>query len=145
MILRWDAPDAATLRRVLVDLPRPASPPRSTHFRDVYFDTSDGDLRRRGARCRLRFTADGERWLTIWQPEGVRIEEQVRELDAAAALNSASAPALRVRALIDPSRLASWIERDVERTWRTLQLPLLQFRPAYDERVRDDVAQREVE
>ena len=127
MILRWDAPDAATLRRVLVDLPRPASPPRSTHFRDVYFDTSDGDLRRRGARCRLRFTADGERWLTIWQPEGVRIEERLRELDATAALNGASAPALRVRALIDPSRLASWIERDVERTWRTLQLPLLQF------------------
>src|SRR5207302_8542979 len=127
MILRWDAPDAATLRRVLVDLPRPVSPLRSTHFRDVYFDTSDGELRTRGARCRLRFTADGDRWLTLWQPErgGARIAERVREVDAAAALNGTSPPAVRLRALIDPARLLAWIERDVDRTWRTLRLPVI--------------------
>src|SRR4051794_16243475 len=119
MILRWDAADAATLRRVLVDLPASSSPLRTTHFRDVYFDTSDADLRIRGARCRLRFTADGDRWLTTWQPDGTRIEERVRDVDTAAALNGASAPARRLRALVDPSRLVSWIERDVERTWRT--------------------------
>src|SRR2546422_235583 len=125
MILRWDAPDAATLRRVLADLPPSASSPRSTHFRDVYFDTSDGDLRTRGGRCRLRFTAGGERWLTVWQPEGLRLDERVREVDAAAALNGTSQPAVRLRALIDPSRLVSWIERDVERAWRTLRLPIV--------------------
>src|SRR2546428_3332977 len=63
MILRWDAPDAATLRRLLADPPRPTSLApgrlRTTHFRDVYFDTSAGELRQRGARCRLRFTAGG--------------------------------------------------------------------------------------
>ena len=125
MILRWDAPDAATLRRTLVDLPRPASPLRSTHFRDVYFDTSDGDLRTRGGRCRLRFTADGDRWLMIWQPEGTRIEARVREVDAGAALDGTSPPAVRLRALIDPSRLVAWIERDVDRTWRTLRLAVV--------------------
>jgi len=125
MILRWDAPDAATLRRVLADLPPSAAPLRSTHFRDVYFDTSDGDLRTRGGRSRLRFTADGQRWLTVWQPEGARLDERVREVDAAAALNGTSQPAVRLRALIDPKRLAPWIERDVERTWRTFRLPVV--------------------
>src|SRR3989442_2629981 len=131
MILRWDAPDAATLRRVLADLPPSASSPRSTHFRDVYFDTSDGDLRTRGGRCRLRFTAGGERWLTVLQPEGIRLDERVREVDAAAALNGTSQPAVRLRALIDPSRLASWIERDVERAWPTLRLPIVPV-PLFD-------------
>jgi len=125
MILRWDAPDAATLRRVLGDLPHPASRLRSTNLRDVYFDTSDGDLRTRGARCRLRFTAGGARSLTLWQPDGTHIEERVREVDAVAALNGTSSPAIRLRALLDPTRLVTWIERDVDRTCRTLRLPLI--------------------
>ena len=126
MILRWEAPDAATLRRVLVDVfPSTIAAVRSTHFRELYFDATDGDLRARGGRCRLRFTADGDRRLTVWQPDGTRFDERVREVDAAAALNGTSAPAVRLRALIDPSRLATWIERDVDRSWRTLRLPVL--------------------
>src|SRR5438552_2889308 len=127
MILRWDAPDAATLRRMLADPPRPSLAPgrqRTTHFRDVYFDTSAGELRQRGARCRLRFTAGGERRLTIWQPAGTRIDERVRNVDDMAALAGTSEAALRLRALIDPARLAPWIERQVERACRTFRIPV---------------------
>ena len=134
MTLHWEAPDAQSLRRVLADPPRPASgfhpspgPLRSLFFRDVYFDTSAGELRQRGARCRLRFAANGARWLTAWLPGGLRVDARVREVDAAAALAASSPPAVRLRALTDPSRLAPWIERDVERTWRTLTLPILRF------------------
>ncbi|OLC89590.1 MAG: polyphosphate kinase 1 [Gemmatimonadetes bacterium] len=127
MILRWDAPDAATLRRMLADPPRPSLAPgrlRTTHFRDVYFDTSAGELRQRGARCRLRFTAGGERRLTLWQPAARRIDERVRNVDDMAALAGTSEAALRLRALIDPARLAPWIERQVERACRTFRIPV---------------------
>src|SRR2546427_7808803 len=93
MTLRWDAPDAATLRRILADPSRlrggiaaSLGQPRSTHFRDVYFDTAAGELRQRGGRCRLRFTADGGRRLTVWQPDAQRIDERVRNVDDLAAL-----------------------------------------------------------
>jgi len=127
MILRWDAPDVPTLRRLLADPPRPSFAPgplRTTHFRDVYFDTSAGELRQRGARCRLRFTAAGERRLTLWQPAGTRIDERVRNVDDMAALAGRSEAALRLRALIDPTRLAPWIERRVERACRTFRIPV---------------------
>ena len=138
MILRWDAPDAATLRRILADPPRPrlaggiaASPGRlrSTHFRDVYFDTAAGELRQRGGCCRLRFTADGGRSLTVWQPDGRRpagrIDERVRNVDDLAALAGMSEAARRLRALVDPARLTPWIERHVERASRTFRIPLI--------------------
>ncbi|OLC06226.1 MAG: polyphosphate kinase 1 [Gemmatimonadetes bacterium 13_1_40CM_66_11] len=128
MILRWDAPDAATLRRLLADPPRPTSLApgrlRATHFRDVYFDTSAGELRQRGARCRLRFTAAGDRRLTLWQPDGPRIDERIRNVDDMAALSGTSEAALRLRALIDPAKLAPWIERHVERACRTFRIPV---------------------
>src|SRR3989454_10214732 len=108
MILRWDAPDAATLRRMLADPPRPSLAPgrlRATHFRDVYFDTSAGELRQRGARCRLRFTAAGDRRLTLWQPDGPRIDERIRNVDDMAALSGTSEAAPRLPALLESARL----------------------------------------
>ena len=123
MTLRWDAPDAATLRRILADPSRlrggiatSFGQSRSTHFRDVYFDTAAGELRRRGGRCRLRFTADGGRRLTVWQPNAQRIDERVRNVDDLAALAGTSEAAGRLRSLVDPARLTPWIERHVERT-----------------------------
>src|SRR5689334_9279445 len=98
MILRWDAPDAATLERILAD-PSFAGRSHSTQFRDVYFDTSDGELRRRSSRCRLRFTATGDRCLTVWLADGSRLEDRVRGVDDMAALAGASAAAVRLRAL----------------------------------------------
>src|SRR5881409_2222702 len=122
MTLHWEVPDAATLRRILSSFPGRA---QSTHFRDVYFDTGTGELRQRGGRCRLRFTAGGDRLLTVWQPDGSRSDAPVREADDVAALTGPLEPARRLRALIDPGRLAPWIERHVERTWRTVRIPVV--------------------
>ncbi len=122
MTPRWDAPDKDTLRRVLADSTRRFGPPRSLFFRDVYFDTSAGDLRQRGARCRLRVAPNGEQWLRVWLPDGSHSESRLQELDVTRALAGDSPPARRLRALTDPGRLAAWVEREVERTWRTYRL-----------------------
>ncbi len=131
MTQRWDAPDEALLRRILADPPRSLGAAHSVLFRDVYFDTGAGDLRQRGLRCRLRFVANGDCSLTLWFPDGTRLQSPVRENDAAAALVGDSPAAARLRALTDPTRLASWIERDVERIWRTRRAPLVPL-PLYD-------------
>src|SRR5207249_5446296 len=59
--LRWSLPSAESLNELLA-APLPlglrAGPTRRTFHRDLYFDTPDGDLRRRGATCRLRFHVD---------------------------------------------------------------------------------------
>jgi polyphosphate kinase len=123
--LRWDAPDKDTLRRVLADSTRPFGPPRSLFLRDVYFDTSGGDLRQRGARCRIRFAPGGDQWLRVWLPDGSYSESRLQELDVARALAGDSPPARRLRALTDPGRLAAWVEREVERTCRTFRLSAL--------------------
>ena len=118
MTLQWDVPDAATLGQ-LIDHPPAAgfhvSAPRTTYFRDVYYDTPDGALRQRGGRYRMRFTADGKQRLTVWLPDGTRLDTPEADADAIAA---------RLRALDDPARLAPWIERDVARRWRTIAVPL---------------------
>ena len=118
MTLQWDVPDAATLGQ-LIDHPPAAgfhvSAPRTTYFRDVYYDTPDGALRQRGGRYRMRFTADGKQRLTVWLPDGTRLDTPEADADAIAA---------RLRALGDPARLAPWIERDVARRWRTIAVPL---------------------
>jgi len=60
--------DAATLGQ-LIDHPPAAgfrvSAVLTTYFRDVYYDTPDGELRQRGGRYRMRFTADGKQHLTF--------------------------------------------------------------------------------
>ncbi|HYU10392.1 MAG TPA: polyphosphate kinase 1, partial [Gemmatimonadales bacterium] len=112
MIARWEVPDAATLGQLLDHPPAGfhVSAPESTYFRDVYCDTSDGELRQRGGRYRMRFTADGAQRVTAWLPDGTRLE----------------APELaRLRAVIDPARLAPWIEWDVSRRWRSIAVPLV--------------------
>jgi polyphosphate kinase len=133
MTQRWDAPDEAFLRRILADPQRGLrlGSARSSFFRDVYFDTSTGELRQRGARCRFRFVTNGTRALTIWLPDGTRFDSPVRDTDAGAALAGDSPAAVRLRALSDPARLVPWIERDVERVSRTRRLPLLGI-PLYD-------------
>ena len=118
MTLQWHVPDAAALGQ-LIDRPPAAgfhvSAPRTTYFRDVYYDTPDGALRQRGGRYRMRFTADGKQRLTVWLPDGTRLDTPETDAEAVAA---------RLRALGDPARLAPWIERDVARRWRTIAVPL---------------------
>jgi polyphosphate kinase len=129
MTLRWDVPEAAALEQILRNPPVaglrvPSGPPQAIYFRDVYCDTAEGELWQRGSRCRLRFVADGGCWLTLWLPGGARLQASVSETDAAQALTGDSEPALRLRALADPARLGPWIERNVERRWRVIAVPL---------------------
>src|SRR2546428_10708187 len=118
MTLQWDVPDAATLGQ-LIDHPPVAgfsvSAPRTTYFRDVYYDSPDGALRQRGGQYRMRFTADGKERLTVWLPDGTRLDTPETDAEAIAA---------RLRALGDPARLAPWIERGVARRWGTIAPPL---------------------
>jgi polyphosphate kinase len=121
MTRQWDVPDAAGLGQ-LIDHPPAAgfhvSAARTSYFRDVYYDTPDGELRQRGGRYRMRFTADGKQRLTVWLPDGTRLDTPGTDPEAVAA---------RLRALGDPARLAPWIERDVARRWRTIGVPLVRL------------------
>src|SRR5213595_3219979 len=66
--LRWSVPSAERLNELLA-APPPlglrAGPTQRTFHRDLYFDTPDGDLHRRGATCRLRFDVDDRRALAL--------------------------------------------------------------------------------
>ena len=114
MTLRWDVPEAALLGQ-LIDHP-PAtglhvSRPLVHSFRDVYCDTPDGELRERGARYRARFTTDGKRALTVWLPGGARVDGDAAEAG--------------LQGVIDPARLAPWIELDVTRRLRMIAAPIV--------------------
>ena len=129
MTLHWDVAGAADLEQILGNPPVAgfralSESPHALHFRDVYCDTAEGDLWQRGSRCRLRFAADGGCWLTLWLPDGARLQAAVGETEAARALTGDSEPALRLRALADPARLGPWIERKVERRRRVIGVPL---------------------
>jgi polyphosphate kinase len=93
-------------------------------FRDVYFDTPDADLERKGATCRLRVEKDGGRSLMVevFDREvghGVvlraRSEADVPETDPPQLFRGASEPARLLRALIDPSRLEVSLEVETRR------------------------------
>src|SRR5207245_799970 len=102
----------------------------------LYFDTPQGDLRRRDIRCRVRFDVEDHRWLTLdARDRVVRCEARVGELEPRDIVLGASEPARRLRAVVDPSRLEPQLELDVERRLRIARfpaLPLPQFVFAYD-------------
>src|SRR5467141_5205171 len=96
--------------------------------RDIYYDSADWALRRRGVSCRFRTRLDDRRILTLgtigrWEG-GVPIvlpqtfEADVPELEGARALVGTSDPARRLRALIDPSLLLPRIQLETERRVR---------------------------
>jgi polyphosphate kinase len=134
---RWEVPDSDLLRQILSDPPAPGlrfsrRPPQRTYFRDVYFDTLEGELRQRGARCRVRFASGGGCELAVTSPGGERSAKgggRARSAEPADLFAADSAPARQLRALVDPARLAPWVELEIERAWRPvcwrpLPLPL---------------------
>ncbi|HEU4630003.1 MAG TPA: polyphosphate kinase 1 [Gemmatimonadaceae bacterium] len=133
--LRCDLFSADQLRR-LVQAPLPlgiaASVATRTLHRDLYLDTPDGVLRRRGVSCRLRISADDRRTLTVriaapTPPDGngahaappLRVDAAVRAAEPRAALAEDSTVTRRLRALVDPARLDVRVELEVERWCRT--------------------------
>ncbi|HEX6631140.1 MAG TPA: hypothetical protein VF048_08615, partial [Gemmatimonadaceae bacterium] len=133
--LRCDLFSADQLRRLaLAPLPLgiAASAATRTLHRDLYLDTADGVLRRRGVSCRLRISADDRRTLTVRIGGGtlgngggappLRVDAPVHATDPRAALAEDTAVARRLRALVDPALLDVRVELEVER-WQRTALP----------------------
>jgi polyphosphate kinase len=127
---RCDVPSLDLLTR-LAGEPLPhglrAGRESKTYFRDVYFDTADGSLERRGLTCRFRYLVDDRRVLTIalgGRGQGAvvtpaqAVEAPVAEPDAATAFAGGSEPARRLRALVDPARLEPVADLETERIVR---------------------------
>src|SRR5881296_1305265 len=136
--LRWSVPSAERLNELLA-APPPlglrAGPTQRTFHRDLYFDTPDGDLHRRGATCALRFGVDDRRALALDVAGVARCESRVVELEPRHIFGGASEPARRLRAIVDPGRLVLQVELEIERRLRPARLPVVpvpQFVLAYD-------------
>ena len=127
---RCDVPSLDLLTR-LAGEPLPhglrAGRESKTYFRDVYYDTADGSLERRGLTCRFRYFVDDRRVLTIalgGRGQGAvvtpaqAVEAPVAEPDAATAFAGGSEPARRLRALVDPARLQPVADLETERIVR---------------------------
>lgn len=124
-VWRFDVPS----RRQLDELARAElpgivlSPPRRSLHRDLYLDTPEDRLRKRGVECRLRLRDDDTRVLSLrigrtdGAPETV-VDVPVRSADPQEALTEAHSVARRLRALIDPAMLGVRVDVAVERITR---------------------------
>ncbi len=125
--VKWDVASPERLGE-LRDAPPPANlrvtATTSGHQRDLYYDTADGSLARRGVTCRFRIGADDRRELsvTLSHPRE-RFVSPVTELELAAALRGESEAARRLRGLVDPAALEPLVVLEIERTTRTVRGP----------------------
>ncbi|HYC51390.1 MAG TPA: polyphosphate kinase 1 [Gemmatimonadaceae bacterium] len=93
-------------------------------YRDLYIDTDDDQLQRRGITCRLRIGSDDKRVLTLFvgTVEDVvkprKYEARVASADPRAALASDTEPVRRLAAIVDFRLLQTRIELQVERLER---------------------------
>jgi polyphosphate kinase len=99
--------------------------------RDVYLDTADQALAARNIMCRVRYGADDRRTLTVSLADPGALaagptqvfEAAVTPVDVAAILASDSAPARRLRGVVDLARLESRFEIEIDRLVRTATRP----------------------
>ena len=107
---------------------------RSQHrdfVRDVYLDTADNALAMRNIVCRVRYGADDRRTLTVSLAEpGVPgagpsqvFDADVAAIDLPAILASDTAPARRLRGVVDLARLESRFEVEIDRVVRVASRP----------------------
>ncbi len=103
---------------------------RSLH-RDLYLDTADDSLRRRGVTCRLRLDTKGEAALTLRIAGGeadgseTRVVSRVAAVDAQSAMAAESEVSKRIRGIIDPSLLQVRVDLEVDRLTRRASLDWL--------------------
>ena len=107
-----------------------AGEPRRSLHRDLYLDTTDDSLRRRGITCRLRIDAEGRAALTLRIADAgngriARVDAPVRATEPAAALSSDNAVARRVRGIVDPALLGVRVDLEVDRLTRGASLDWL--------------------
>ena len=127
--IRCDILSAEWLRE-LVEGPLPLNlgAPRAERrfFRDVYLDTPDGRLQQYSMSLQYRVGGDDRRRLTLFQPapnapagtQLVQHSAEVDEFDALRAAAGESAPARRVRAIVDPASLSIVFTVQTERLVR---------------------------
>ena len=93
-------------------------------YRDLYIDTDDDQLQRRGLTCRLRVGSDDRRVLTVFVGTANdpapprRYEADVESPDPRVALASGTEPARRLAAVVDFRLLLTKLELQVERIAR---------------------------
>jgi polyphosphate kinase len=105
--------------------------PVSLRYRDLYLDTADEQLERRGITCRLRIASDDTRTLTVFigapgdaaPPQ--RYEARVASADPRVVVAGSSVPARRVAAVVDTRLLEVRVELQVERVVRVVERDLL--------------------
>ena len=119
--------------QALADAPLPlgigASAPRRSMHRDLYLDSADESLRRRGVVCRLRIGATDDHVLSLRIAGNgappMRVDAAVRSVDVGAALAEDNPASRRLRALIDPALLEPRLDLEVDRLTRAAHLDLL--------------------
>jgi polyphosphate kinase len=134
-VLRFDVPDHETLARISNE-PLPFGLHELSSdvdfFRVVYFDTSTGDLARKGASVRLSIRPDETQTLSV--DVGVaddtsssvtrrHAEARVEALPPIRLFAGTSEPARMIRALVDPAHLRPTIEIETIRRLRRAVLP----------------------
>jgi polyphosphate kinase len=126
----------AALAAACLPLGIAASMPRHSMHRDLYLDTADDTLRRRGIMCRLRYRDSDERVLSLRITAGsgaadLRVDATVRATDVAGALAESNAATRRINALVDPALLQPRLELEVDRLTRSIHPDLLR-RPRFE-------------
>ena len=100
-----------------------ASSPKRTFHRDIYLDTPDDSLRKRGIVCRLRVGANNRGTLSVRGSRTAErressIESTVRAPGVADALLEETPAMAWLRSVIDPTLLAARMELEVNRLTR---------------------------
>lgn len=106
-------------------LPLEVSQSKRTQHRDLFLDTADDALRRRGIVCRLRLRADDTRSLSISiggdaSNAPTRIDSPVESADVGGAVIEPTPAGRRLGALVDPALLLVRLELEVERVTRVV-------------------------
>jgi polyphosphate kinase len=116
-------PELETQARAPLPLGLSASAPKRTFHRDIYLDTHDDSLRKRGIVCRLRVGPEGGAVLSVRGGRSAErrdsyIESALRGVEIPAALQEDTPATAWLRSIIDPALLIPRTELEVNRLTR---------------------------